>query len=168
MGSLLLKDNFRGGGAMKKELYGVGLAALMLCTPSMAQNSKLNAPISRQPTVGSEIDRGQDIAFDCGLNNLTNTAAYVACLNDAITVNRQKNTLSEPFQFGLYVRALQHAYVHHVALEGSVSIWRDGMVKIMKSNKLSFKDFCDAVGSGKCEPVKINEQTFGSATAARH
>ncbi|WP_298261680.1 hypothetical protein [Bradyrhizobium sp.] len=153
----------------RKYPHGVGIAlALAIFTPCMAQNSKLNAPISRQPTVGSEIDRGQDAAFDCGLHNLTNFAEFVACLNDIVTANRQKSTLSEPFQFGLYVRALQHAYVQHVALEGNVSIWRDSMVKIMKSNKLSFKDFCDAVGSGKCEPVKINEQTFGSATAARH
>jgi len=48
-----------------------------------------------------------------------------------------------------------------------VTIWRDGMVKIMKSNKLSFRNFCDAVGSGKCEPAKINEQTYGSAAVAR-
>ncbi len=153
---------------MKKYLYGVGLASLILCTPAFAQNSKLDAPISRQPTVGSEIDRGQDAAFDCGLHNLTNFAAFVACMNDVITVNRQKSTLSEPFQFGLYVRALQHAYVHKVALEGNVTIWRDDMVKIMKSNRLSFKNFCDAVGAaGKCEPTKINEQTYGSGAVTR-
>ena len=154
---------------MRKYLVGVGLAAAAtLNAPGLAQNSKLNAPISRQPTVGLEIDRGQDASFDCGLHNLTNFAAFVACLNDVITVNRQKNTLSEPFQFGLYVRALQHSYVQHVALEGNTAIWRDSMVKIMKSNKLSFKDFCDAVGAaGKCEPAKISEQTYGSAVGGQ-
>ena len=155
---------------MRKYLVGVGLAAAAtLNAPGLAQNSKLNAPISRQPTVGSEIDRGQDAAFDCGLHNLTNFAAFVTCLNDIITVNQQKSTLSQPFQFGLYVRALQHSYVQHAALEGNTAIWRDSMVKIMKSNKLSFKDFCEAVGAaGKCEPAKINEQTYGSAPGAQH
>jgi hypothetical protein len=81
------------------------------CAPVMAQNSKLNAPISRQPTVGSEIDRGQEAGFDCGIHNLTDLSKFIACVNDVITANRQRTTLSEPFEFGLYVRSSTSAAV---------------------------------------------------------
>ena len=49
-------------------VFALGFAALMLWTPAKAQNSKLNAPVSRQPTVRSEIARGQEAAFDCALD----------------------------------------------------------------------------------------------------
>jgi hypothetical protein len=44
-------------------------------------------------------------------------------------------------------------------------IWRDRMVKIMKSTKLSLRDFCKAIDSAaKCDDLaKLNEQTYGTA-----
>jgi hypothetical protein len=157
---------------MSKWLYAAvfvtGFTALMLCTPATAQDSKLNAPVSRQPTVGSEIDRGQALGFECGTQSLTDLSRFVACVSDAIDVNRQKTTLSEPFEFGLYVRALQHAYIQGIPLngDGSLPIWRDRLIKIMASRKLALGDFCKASRVEKCDLAKLNEQTYGSGTAA--
>jgi hypothetical protein len=109
----------------------VASVALTICIPALAQNQKLNAPVRQQLTVGSEIERGQDVAFECGLRNVVDFAKFAACINDAVTTNRQKVTLSEPFEFGLYVRALQHSYVHQVkSVDGWVPIWRDRMQKL--------------------------------------
>jgi len=144
------------------------ICAAVLCTTANAQNAKLNAPVLRQPTVGSEIDRGQDAGFECGLHNLTNFSRFVACINGAIADNRQNASLSEPYEFGLYVRALQHAYVHGIQLnsEGFLPIWRERLIKIMTSRKLTLRDFCKATGGEKCELAKMDEQTYGSGTAA--
>lgn len=146
-----------------------GFVALMICAPAAAQSSKLNAPISQRPTVGSEIDRGQEIGFECGLHNISDRAKLVGCVNDAIMANKQKATLSEPFEFGLYVRSLQNSYALKVPMNSDpwIPIWRDRLTKIMKSNKLSFKDFCEAVGTINCDTTKINEQTYGTAVPVR-
>ena len=113
--------------------------ALTICATANAQNSNLNAPVSRQPTVRTEIDRGQDAGFECGLNNITSFFKFKDCINDDVDTNRQNSTLSDPFEFGLYVRALQHAYVQGVQLrsEAFLSVWRDRLVKIMETKKLS-------------------------------
>jgi hypothetical protein len=78
----------------------------------------------------------------------------VACVSDAVSDNRQKSTLSEPFQFGLYVCALQISFVRDIpSSDGNVQVWRSRLVSIMKSKKLSFKSFCDAIGKEtKCDP----------------
>jgi DNA-binding XRE family transcriptional regulator len=44
-----------------------GFAALTLRATASAQNAKLDAPVSRQPIVESEIARGAADAFDCEL-----------------------------------------------------------------------------------------------------
>jgi hypothetical protein len=141
-------------------------AALTLCGGTGAQNAKLDTPVSRQPTVGSEIERGQDAGFQCGLDH-KETAKFVACVNDVLAANKQKTTLSAPFEFGLYVRALQFSYVHGVALssDGMLQVWRNKLINIMKSTKLSFGDFCKAVGAGNCDTRKFDEQTYGSGAA---
>ena len=98
-----------------------------------------------------------------------NFSSFVDCVLDVINTNRQKSTLSEPFEFGVYVGALMHSHGHDVALEteGLLPVWRDRMLKIMKTSNLSFKDFCDAVReTGKCDPAVINEMTYGSRTSS--
>jgi hypothetical protein len=83
-------------------------AALWLMTlilPAAAQAVNLNAPLSRQPTVGSEIDRGQEASFECGLKNLVDLLAFINCVDRSLLLNKQKATLSDPYEFGLYVRA---------------------------------------------------------------
>jgi hypothetical protein len=151
-------------------VFTIGFAAFVFCAPAWAQNSNLNAPVSRQPTVGSEIERGQEVGFQCGLDYRANFSKFRDCVNNAISTNRQSSTLSEPYEFGLYVRALQHSYVQGIALnsDGMLPIWRDRLMRIMKSRKLSFGDFCKAAGSeGGCDATKFNEQTYGSGTTTR-
>jgi len=144
--------------------YAIGLSTLLVCTPLHAQNSKLDAPVSRQPTVGSEIDRGQSAAFDCGLNNVGHLPAFVSCINNTVTTSQQKSTLSDPFLFGLYVRALQNAFVEKstLASDGNLPIWRRQMLDIMKVKHLSFRDFCQAAHAEKCDTAVMNMQTFGT------
>jgi hypothetical protein len=141
--------------------------AVSLCATALAQTN-LNAPVSRQPTIKTEIDRGQDAAFNCGLDNLTNFSKFVDCIDAGIAANRQNSSLSEPYEFGLCIRALQHAYVQgrQLGSDGNLTVWRDRLVKIMMSRKLTLADFCKAVPGIKCDLATMNEQTYGSGTAA--
>ncbi len=144
----------------------LGFAALVLCTPARAQNSKLNAPVSRQPTVGLEIKRGDAAAFACFRSFLSNTRKFADCINAAIDANRQQSTLSEPYEFGLYVKALSFSstQVKQLKIDNNTKgsngfilawrkLWHDNMTKIMETNNLSFNDYCEAIGLEKCESM---------------
>ncbi|MGA8863225.1 MAG: hypothetical protein WB444_05385 [Gallionella sp.] len=137
--------------------------------PAGAQDSKLNAPISRQPTVGSEIDRGQEAGFACGLENTKTFLSFTTCIDSVVSSNKQNSALSEPFEFGLYVRALQDSFLRKMALssDGHIPLWKDRMTKIMKSRHLSLKDFCKAINAEKCDPARLAEQTYGNASSHR-
>jgi hypothetical protein len=89
-------------------VFVLGFAALVLCTPARAQNSKPDAPVSRQPTVRSEIARGNRAAEDCDLPdaNVTNPIKFAECVDNAVGTNVRNSTLSDPYEFGLYVNAL--------------------------------------------------------------
>lgn len=150
-------------GKMTLLVLTFGLAC-SICGAAPAQDSKLNAPVSRQPTVASEIERGNELGFACGLHAIPNASRLIDCVNDAIDDNRQKTTLSEPFEFGLYVAALQQAHsVFKIPLGGFVSLWRDRMAKIMKSRKLSLSDFCKATGAEKCDATVMAQETYGGS-----
>jgi hypothetical protein len=134
-------------------VFVTGFAVLVLCTPARAQDSRLNSPVSRQPTVGSEITRGDAAASECtsrlwrsGRTLAINLSNFEDCVNDAVRDNRQKSTLSEPFEFGLYLAALFHCYAQKIPFSGGIypPVWHDRVVKIIKSKKLSFGDWCKA------------------------
>lgn len=152
--------------AIKLLMLLVGLP--MIITVAIAQNANLNAPVSRQPTVGSEIQRGNEAAFDCSLHYLTDLRKFIVCMNDLIETNRQKSTLSEPFELGLYLQALSYASVHHHSLnsDGSFTIWRDRAIAILTKIKLSIRDYCKAIEAMQCDTAGIDQQSFGSFTAA--
>ncbi len=150
-------------------VFVLGFAALLLCTPARAQNSKLDAPVSQQPTVRSEIVRGNRAAKDCDLPeaNLTNPIKFAKCVDNAASTNVRNSTLSEPFEFGLYVTAIGLIHIKETVLKinGSTkgmlgmvpkwrNVWHDRMGKITETSKLSFGDFCEAMGARdlqKCE-----------------
>jgi hypothetical protein len=147
-----------------KSGYVIGLMVLLACPPLHAQNSKLDAPVSRQPTVCSEIDRGQSAGFDCALKNVAHLPAFVSCINNVVAANQQSSTISDPFLFGLYLRALQNAFVEQKTLtsDGNFQIWRTKVLEIMKATHLSFKDFCQAAHAEKCDVATMRAQTLGT------
>ncbi len=146
----------------KRMRYVFAFATLVACAPAAAQNSKPDAPAARKPPVGLDVDRGQDAAFICVINNTMNFSKFADCVDGAIRTNRQRAAPSESFEFGLYVRALQHSHAHKVAFndEGALRLWRDRLTTIMKSHGFSFKDLCDATAD-KCDVSKFDEQTYG-------
>ena len=136
---------------------------IILCTAPVAAQSKLDAPVSRQPTVGSEINRGQKAAFNCSMNtNVLSQTEFADCVSNTVTINRQRSTLSDPFEFGLYVRALEIANVRRMTpdTDGMVAVWHKRAADIMRSKKLTLADFCKAIGAGKCDLTQMREQTF--------
>ncbi len=140
----------------------VCLVSVLWAAPARAQ-SKLEAPASRRPTVGSEINRGQDAAFNCSMNtDVLSRTAFTDCVSDTVTINRQKSILSDPFEFGLYVRALEIANIRRMTpdTDGMVRVWHNRAAHIMRANKLTLADFCKAIGTNSCDIAKIREQTF--------
>ena len=111
----------------------------MVITVASAQNANLNAPVSRQPTVGTEVRRGDLASFDCGIENVIDTDPFITCVNDLIDTNRQKSTLSDPFELGVYLGAVNHVAIQEMALNSNHNFpfWRDGLIKLLKKTKLS-------------------------------
>jgi hypothetical protein len=56
-----------GGEPVSKSWVGGSVFGLTISTLALAQG--LDGPVSRSATVRSEIDRGQELAFNCGLGN---------------------------------------------------------------------------------------------------
>lgn len=155
-----------------KEIWSVLLALfglmLMLGTFASAQNANLNAPVSRQPTVGSEVRRGDLASFDCGIQNVIDLQPFIACVNDLIDVNRQQSTLSDPFELGVYLAALNHVAIQEMALNSNHNFpfWHDGLIKLLSKTKLSARDICKAREDTKCDPAQMDKLTFGAFSAA--
>lgn len=155
-------------------VLSVGLAASLLCTPARTENSKLDAPVSRQPTVGSEIKRGDAAAQVCWNGpkvDVLKPMNQVNCIQAAIDLNRQQSTLSDPFLLGLYVHALASSGIAVNVLKINKNtkginafvleyrrLWHDDLTRILKNDNLSVTDFCEAVDApdhldnvNKCE-----------------
>lgn len=119
-----------------------------------AQASNLDAPIKTEPTMRSEIKRGEAAAFDCGLHHIADYSAFTDCINRILDSNEQKRTKSDPFVLGLSIGALAQAGIvapHETA--GWVAIWRGDVASLMKKYKLSINDLCGAIAM-KCDAVK--------------
>jgi hypothetical protein len=73
-------------------------------------DNPLDKPVTSQPTVRSEIKRGWDAAFDCGLKGGPfEIEAAADCFDAAQRENRQKmSTGYEPFAVGCYFGAWSH------------------------------------------------------------
>src|SRR5580704_996858 len=139
----------------------------IVITVASAQNANLNAPVSRQPTVGSEVRRGDLASFDCGIENVIDTEPFIACVNDLIDTNRQKSTLSDPFELGVYLAAVNHVAIQEMALNSNHNFpfWRDGLIKLLKKTKLTARDICKAREDTKCDPAQMDKLTFGAFSA---
>lgn len=144
-----------------------GLTAITLGANANAQNA-LDAPISRQPTVGSELDRGSMAGFDCGIKHVIDRDPFIACVNDLIEINRQKSTLSEPFELAVYLAALHHAAVQKMPLNSdhNFPFWHDRAIKLLVKTKLSMPNYCKGIGDTKCDPAEIDSLSYGVFTAA--
>lgn len=68
----------------------------------VAQATDINAPIDKRPTVGSEINRGNKAAFDCGLRHVSDVLAFSKCVSDVISMEEQNQQNYLPFMVGAY------------------------------------------------------------------
>jgi hypothetical protein len=90
--------------------------------------------------------------------NVLSQTEFAECVSNTVTINRQRSTLSDPFEFGLYVRALQIANVRRMTpdTDGMVAVWHKRAADIMRSKKLTLADFCKAIGASTCDLQTFN------------
>lgn len=69
---------------------------------SPAAAADLNAPVERQITVKSEILRGYSATDECTAQDSLNWAKITGCVDQSVRDEIRKNTISDPFKFGLY------------------------------------------------------------------
>jgi hypothetical protein len=80
-----------------------GLILLILCSANVVGAADLNAPIETKPTVGSEIRRGTEAAFDCFSRNVMSPFDAEECTSNVEAQNRQRLQAGfEPFSLGAY------------------------------------------------------------------
>lgn len=68
---------------------------LVLSQPSFGAN--LDAPATAKPTIRTELKRGHEIAFNCGLHAKTNIEALDHCIDDASLTQARQGTATEAF-----------------------------------------------------------------------
>jgi hypothetical protein len=76
------------------------VAALVAVASTASAQSKLDATVTRIPTVRTELARGNDAAFQCGLDNIGRFMRIDKCILSALSTNKQRQTLSDAFQLG--------------------------------------------------------------------
>ena len=81
--------------------------AISYLLSAAAQTADLNAPINTRPTIGSEIKRGHDVAFDCSIKFADDVISLSECVNDALSVNRQRQVDTLPFELGAFLQECQ-------------------------------------------------------------
>ena len=82
-------------------LIAAGLALIAWVDSVIAVD--LNAPINTTPTVGTEIKRGMDAAFQCPIT--VDPLSFSGCIFNFETQNRQKVVDYQPFDLGLFFEA---------------------------------------------------------------
>jgi len=83
-----------------------GLVALIL--PQVVAGADLNAPLDEKPTLGSEIKRGWQAAFDCSLAHIVDVQGMNDCTSAAGSKAQQERPNSDPFLLGLYLGSSLH------------------------------------------------------------
>lgn len=78
------------------------ICAVLLLTGIPAQAADLNSSIDTHPTVGSEIKRGDDAAFECGLHNIADPLSTSICVSNAVSEDKQRQPNSIPFVVGAF------------------------------------------------------------------
>jgi len=84
-------------------LFGIVAA---LAFPALATAADLDAPLTMRVTVGSEIQRGRQAAFECMLHGeVTNPSNIIGCVDAEDVENRHGYVDGSAFSLGLYFRA---------------------------------------------------------------
>jgi hypothetical protein len=78
----------------------------MACGAAPART--LDEPLNDKPTVGSEINRGFEAAFNCVMANLADAQKTSDCDQAVVQAEEQKHADSDPFKLGLYYGACVH------------------------------------------------------------
>ena len=84
------------------------LFAIALTLPQMAAAADLNAPLDEKPTLGSEIKRGWNAAFDCSLAHIVDVQGMNDCTSAAGSKAHQERPNPDPFLLGLYLGSTLH------------------------------------------------------------
>ena len=140
-----------------------GIILAFVCWATVpAQCANLDKPISRIPTVGSEIKRGSVGAFDCSLKLVNELSAleYAQCVNSFVESDLASGPPSDAFLFGTYITSIslikihlkpefsntQKAYETHFAKE-IYAKWLKRFSGAVSRTGYTMKDFCISVGN---------------------
>jgi hypothetical protein len=152
---------------MRCLVVSVTTAAALLSAVSAFGQSNLDKPISTQPTVRSEIGRGQDAAVECnGLGRIGRFRIIEECVSKIVQENVQQQKASSAFKLGMYLVALAQweaigaSKIHPEdnapnMVDGNVNVWRSEVKKAMTSLKLTEKEICGAI-SMKCGAIQAS------------
>ncbi len=137
----------------------IAVALAWTCAPAFSQTANLDAPVSRQPTVRSEIKRGSTDAFRCAMkyDDPDTALKFSGCVEDLVFSNISNSTISDPYLFGLYTAAIPSLKLHIKYIDKSRSKtdyelapktlegWRDHAKELSAKTGLTRSDFCETV-----------------------
>ena len=135
------------------------LSALALyASNSFAQTIDLDAPVSRTPTVRSELKRGQVDAATCFSKdeNLIPSINFTDCIEKNIKDNIGRSTISDPYLYGIYTDAIWRVdiLIHHLDSSGAISrkfvpleraSWKKHLQAISARSGITPAIYCEAV-----------------------
>jgi hypothetical protein len=91
---------------MKTKLFPLVLVAAVFVRVAFATD--LDAPAVKPVTIRTEMDRGLTALNDLSMDDPTRFHSYVDAI---VQINKQKNTDTDGFQFGIYYRAWHDAWL---------------------------------------------------------
>jgi hypothetical protein len=122
----------------------------------------LNAPVVPKVTIKSEIKRGDDAAFRCLMKTHMGWPDFSSCLDEVLSAETQRNTISDPFRLGFYYRAYDSmsniGKVRGNLRENGQFMQEEGFYyktqgQLRKSLHLSENDICHALEIPTCTPL---------------
>jgi len=122
----------------------------------------LDAPVSKTPTVRSELKRGNDAEFECLLHHVPTRIdwrSYVTCIDEAIHNATQERRLSDPFLAGMYFAIVSHLDIHGPGspagndprFDQHLSLYRAELRKLLRELHLAPLQVCQALEYIKCD-----------------
>jgi hypothetical protein len=153
-------------------LIVTGTLMLLSCSP-LAFAVDMDAPTTKRITVRSELQRGDEAAFNCALRGKGHEwiyrNRYLDCIDRAASKEKQGNTDTEAFLAGLYWRSGQMFLVikpnKFSTIEMGeddkklytqvVALYRSELQTLEKSLDLTDLEICDAVAENACSKKSV-------------
>jgi hypothetical protein len=145
----------------------IGLILLSLCNAKVVDAADLNAPIEAKPTVGSEIKRGTEAAFDCFSRNVMVPFDAEECTSNVESQNRQRLMAGfEPFSLGAYYMGwfLADGFAFNDKLGSALSAqWR----RVAADLFASYRDYQNRLGLTNDQLITAGKFTVQGAANAK-